>query len=63
METLEWNFLIFQQMETYISGSNFPSSKNEKEALLKCLLYFGKWNFLGLILKTFLYFRMKLTKP
>ena len=42
----------------YISGSNFPNSKNKKSLLpppththKKRSLYFGKWNFLVLILK------------
>ena len=36
---------MFQEKVTpkkafYISGSNFPSSKNEKDSLLKCFLFF-----------------------
>ena len=39
-------FLIYQETElSYISGSNFPSSKS--------FLYFGKWNFLAASLKNF----------
>ena len=58
-------FLIFPEMEflasyfSYISGLNFPSSKNKKSLSEKTLLYFGKWDFLTPSLKNFLYFRMK----
>ena len=40
-------FFVFQETElSYISGSNFPSSKSKKKTLVKSLLCFGKWNFL-----------------
>ena len=46
-----------------ISGSSFQSSKNGKKIpLLKCFLYFEKWNF-ATSLKPFFYFRKELTKP
>ena len=45
--------------QPYISGSNFPSSKSKKNPLLKCFLYFEKWNFLAPSLKN-LYFRKEL---
>ena len=53
-------FLIFQGTKTpkkspYISGKNFPSSKNQKYPLLKSFLYFWKQNFLVSSLKHFLY--------
>ena len=41
------SFLYFRKQKpkkTYISGSNFPISKNKKN-LLKKFLYLGKWNF------------------
>ena len=56
----KWSFLI---LYFSISGSNFPCSKNEKKKLLKCFLYFGKWNFLASSLKNFLYFRRELARP
>ena len=50
-------FFIFQETElfyisangnlkkvSYVSGSNFTGSKNEKKTLLKSFLYFRKWN-------------------
>ena len=41
------SFLYFRKWKTfYILGSNFPSSKNEKNPLLKSFLYFRKQNFL-----------------
>ena len=47
----------------YISGSNFPNSKNKKNPLLKRFLNFRKWTFLAPNLENFLYFRNELTKP
>ena len=53
------NFLYFR--------NNFPSSKSEKKQqnkqILKCFLYFGKWNFLAPNLKNFLCFRNELKGP
>ena len=58
------------QKTSYISGSNFPSLKNDKKPLLNCFLYFGKCNVLAirnfscfrnlrsLKIKNFLYFSL-----
>ena len=46
-----------------LSGSNFPSLKNEKKPLLKRFLYFRKCIFLPSSLKYFLYFREELARP
>ena len=48
----KWNFLA--PHFSYISGGNFPSTKNKKNTLWKNFLYLGKLNF---SLKIFLYFR------
>ena len=48
----KWNFLA--SYFSYISGGNFPSTKNKKNTLWKNFLYLGKLNF---SLKIFLYFR------
>ena len=51
---------LFKFQETfYISGSNFPSSRNKKNPLLKSFLYFGKLNSLVPSIKNFLYFRKR----
>ena len=68
-------FLILQQTElsyisgngnpnktSYISGSNFPCWKSEKNPLLKSFLYFEKWKFLATGLKNFLHFRREFEK-
>ena len=47
------NYLLFLEMETL---SNFPILKNKKIHPEKNSLYFGKWNFIALALKNFLYF-------
>ena len=54
------NFLTFREMKTSKGTSRL---KNRKKTPLKCFLYFGKWNFLALGLKNFLYFRKELAKP
>ena len=41
----------------YISGSNFPSLKNEKKPVLKSFLYFKREQ--GLKIKNFLYFSLQ----
>ena len=41
----------------------FPSSKNEKNPLLKCFFYFEKLNFVAPYLENFLYFRKELVMP
>ena len=50
------NFLTLQETETlknfWISGSNFPSSKNEKKIPFRKRLIFAKLEFLALSLKT-----------
>ena len=48
---------------SYISGSKFPGSKNEKKTFLKSFLYFREWNVLAPSLKNVLYFRKELTGP
>ena len=53
---------IYGTFKPYISGRNFPSSKNKKNPLIKSFLHFDKWNFLATSLKNFLYFRKKLEK-
>ena len=50
----------FLKIISYISGGNFPSSKNLKNPLLKSFLCFGKCNFLVPSLKNFLYFKREL---
>ena len=68
-------FLYFRKHKpkksSYISGSNFLSSKDKKNPLLNNFLYFGKWNFLAPSLKSsytvskkkLLYFRKELAMP
>ena len=53
----KWSFLALYI--SYISGSNFPSSKSKKNPLVKSSLYFEKWNFPAPSLKN-LYFRREL---
>ena len=57
----KWSFptLYF----SYISGSNFPSSKNEKNPLLKCFLYFGEMELSSSKLKNLLTFQEVTCKP
>ena len=50
------NFLIFQET-SYVSRSNFQSSKNEKSLLLKSFFYFWKRNVPTSTLINSLYFR------
>ena len=61
------NFLIFQETETLKNllyfRREFSSQKNKKKTLLKCFLYFGKWNFLAPSLKNSFYFRKELIEP
>ena len=52
----------FLASSTKISGRNFQVQKMKKK-LLKCFLYFGKWNFLATSSKSSLYFRKELAKP
>ena len=52
------NFFIIQGKElSFISRSNFPSSKNKNNPLLKSFLYFGEMKPFNLKLKKFLIFK------
>ena len=52
------NFFIIQGKElSFISRSNFPSSKNKNNPLLKSFLYFGEMKSFNLKLKKFLIFK------
>ena len=46
----------FQNYWSYLAHFLSPSSKDKKIYLEKNSLYFGKWNFLALVLNFFLYF-------
>ena len=57
-------FLIFQKTElSYISGSNFPSSKKRKKPTLKKRLIFQEMKLFSLKLKKLLIFQEELPKP
>ena len=57
METSK-KFFIFQETElSHISAENFQARKMKRKPLLKCFLYFGKWNFLAPGLKNLCFWR------
>ena len=59
----EIKLFIFQETElSYISESDFSSSKSKKNKLLKIFLYLAKCNFLAPSLKNSLYFRREFEK-
>ena len=56
-------FFIFQETElSYISESNFPCSKNEKNSLLKSFLYLGEMDLSNYKLKILLTFQERTEK-
>ena len=61
-------FLIFSQKKAFLIFRETETPKKlfiykKIKPLLNCFLYFGKWNFLALSFKKFLYFRKELIGP